>query len=72
VLNSKVPDFHPKIAVPNILQTVRKLAIYAKTVDQIADFGVQLNPERSEASVFEGKIAARARPRGTRWFDCIG
>ena len=44
------------------MQTVRKLAICAKTVDQIADFGVKLNFERSEASIFEAEVEAPAGP----------
>jgi hypothetical protein len=41
------------------MQTVRKLAICVETVDQVADFGVKLNFERSEASIFEAGVEAR-------------
>jgi hypothetical protein len=41
---------------------VRKCAIGAKTVDQSADFRVQSNFERAEASKIEAKVRANARP----------
>jgi hypothetical protein len=43
-------------ALSKTFQTVRKLAICTKTVDQIADFHVRLNTERSEASKLVGKV----------------
>ena len=44
-------------------QTVRKLAIYAKTVDRRADFPVQSNFEQSEASKIDAKVRTNVRPR---------
>jgi hypothetical protein len=40
------------------MQTVRKLSISAKTIDQSADFRVQLRFERPEASKFRARVLA--------------
>ena len=62
-LLSKGADFRAKVASPKFLQTVRKLTIRMKMVDQNTDFRVQSNFERSEASKIEAKFRANVRPR---------
>jgi len=47
-----------------IKQTVRKLAICAKMVDQNEDFRVKLNFGRSKASIFEAKARSNLGSRG--------
>jgi len=44
------------------MQTVRKLAICAKKVDQSADFRVRPYVERPDAWKFAAKIQASAKP----------